>query len=122
MDPGKVAAFFRSDIGKRIQAASDVFRETSFVMKTTYRGSSRLVQGTIDCCFKEDGQWILVDYKSGHADRAAWQKEKVRLLDAYRTQMTLYKEALEKITGAQVREAILYVLSAEDQLTMTYES
>lgn len=120
VDPGKIAAFFRSDIGRRVQAASRVFRETSFVMKTAYRGSSRLVQGTIDCCFQENGQWILVDYKSGHADRASWQKEKERLLDAYRTQMILYKEALEKITRIPVREAVLYILAAEDQLTMTY--
>ena len=120
VDPARIAAFFRSEIGRRILAAPEVFREASFVMRTTFRGSERLVQGTIDCCFMEDDHWVLVDYKSNYVDMKTWQQEKERLLQTYQTQMRLYKEALEKITNIPVKEAVLYLLAAEDQMKMTY--
>ena len=120
VDPAKIAAFFRSETGARILEAPEVLREASFVMKTMFRGSERLVQGTIDCYFKEGDQWVLVDYKSNFVDPKTWQEEKERLQRTYRTQMRLYKEALEKITRVPVKEAILYLLAAEDQLTMTF--
>jgi ATP-dependent helicase/nuclease subunit A len=120
VDPGRISAFFRSRTGKRILAAPQVYREASFVMKTSFRGAPRLVQGTIDCCFMEGDRWVLVDYKSNYIDPNIWEEEKERMSLAYQTQMRLYKEALEKITKTPVREAILYLLAAGDQLTMTY--
>ena len=120
VDPAKIAAFFCSETGARILAAPEVLREASFVMKTMFRGSERLVQGTIDCYFREGDHWILVDYKSNFVDPQMWQEEKERLRRTYQTQMRLYKEALEKITRVPVKEAILYLLAVEDQLTMTY--
>lgn len=120
VDPEKISAFFRSAIGQRILAAQEVHREASFVMQTDLRGTRRLVQGTIDCYFREGDRWILVDYKSNWIDKSAWQAEKERLSRSYQVQMRLYKEALEKITKMPVREAVLYLLAAEEQLTMNY--
>ena len=38
-------------------------------MKHCYNGQNVLVQGTIDCYFEEDGEYVLVDYKSNYVDK-----------------------------------------------------
>ena len=68
----------------------------------------------------EDDHWLLVDFKSNYVDMKTWQQQKERLQQTYQTQMRLYKEALEKITNIPVKEAVLYLLAAEDQMKMTY--
>ena len=63
-----------------------------------------LVQGTIDLCFIEDGQWVLVDYKT---DRSTDIEE---LKAHYRNQLALYATALERITGIPVKQRLLCLL------------
>jgi ATP-dependent helicase/nuclease subunit A len=121
VNPEKVAAFFRSGIGRRIQAADDVHREAPFVMETEYRGSRRLVQGTIDCYFREGDHWVLVDYKSHAMDRDGWRGAREKLARTYEVQMRLYREALEGITGIPVKEAVLYSITAEDYFSVKFD-
>ena len=69
-----------------------------------YGDAELLVQGTVDCCFIEDGEWVLLDYKTDRADD----------LDAicarYRSQLKLYALALERITGIPVKERVLCLI------------
>ena len=60
-----------------------------------------MIQGMMDCYFMENGQWILVDYKTD------WELDEQRL-EGYRLQLKLYVKALEMASGIPVREKILY--------------
>ena len=64
------------------------------------------MQGTIDCCFIEDGAWILLDYKT---DRSG---DLDALRDHYRAQLSVYALALERITGIPVRQRLLCLLAS----------
>ena len=114
VDPERIAAFFKSDIGKRASGAKTLYKEKPFILKTMFEGREVLVQGTIDCFFEEDGKWVLVDYKSNYIDKSKLEEEKERLTNSYIPQLELYKEALEKITGKTVKEAVLYLFGIND--------
>ena len=66
-----------------------VRREWSFVYRReTQAGETQLVQGVIDCCFEEDGQWTLVDYKTDSPSELSASIEK------HRPQLEIYAQAL----------------------------
>ena len=100
---GDAARFFASDLGQRMLRSPEVHREWNF---NYLREEQRmLVQGIIDCVFLENGEWILLDYKTDRVDdEAAFTEE-------YRPQLAWYAAALEDLTGKKVRERWLYSLS-----------
>ncbi|MCQ2553668.1 MAG: PD-(D/E)XK nuclease family protein [Clostridia bacterium] len=110
----RISAFFESEIGKRACASKELYKEKPFVLKTTFEGREIIVQGTIDCFFEEDGQYVLVDYKSNYINKESLESEKQRMTDEYVPQLALYKEALEKLTGKTVKEAVLYLFGIND--------
>ena len=120
--PEKLAAFLESPMGLRLRRAQIVRREWPFnaMLRAeealTVQEAGRfaqeelLVQGTIDCCFIEDGAWILLDYKTDRAD------DPDALRDHYRAQLHVYALALERITGLPVRERALCLISINSTL------
>ena len=111
----KILGFLTSDLGKRVAvcAASPgrVKREQPFVIgipasrlgEEYPESETVLVQGIIDLYLcEEDGDLVLVDYKTDHV------KMPEELVLRYRTQMDYYREALEKLTGKRVKERYLY--------------
>ena len=78
-------------------------------IRTEWAGQRQTItiQGMIDCCFLEDGAWVLLDYKT---DRFFGAKEKERLVARYQTQLGLYAEALAALTGIPVKEQRLCFL------------
>ncbi|MBR5731244.1 MAG: PD-(D/E)XK nuclease family protein, partial [Firmicutes bacterium] len=114
VDPRRIAAFFTSDIGRRAVASPQVFKEAPFVMRTEVSGREVLVQGVIDCYFREGDGFVLVDYKSNYTDRSQPAEAKERLRQRYMPQLELYKEALSGITGAEVRQTCLYLFGLDD--------
>ena len=115
VDVKAVSAFFQSEIGRRACLAPELYREVSFNMRKLLDGESIIVQGTIDCYFKEQDQVVLLDYKSNYISggRSPERDSQVvaELAAHYRPQLELYKEALEKIRGAVVKEGCLYLFS-----------
>lgn len=110
LDLGKIRAFFGSDLGMRaIMAAKEgkLKKEKAFTLKTDWQGREILVQGVIDCCWEEDGQMVLIDYKSGHVNP-----------NEYRTQVDLYSQAIEEGTGVLVKEAYLYLFETSEAIIM----
>ena len=98
-----VTRLFASPVGVRMLESPRVEREWAFTFKRTAQdGSVQLVQGIVDCCFMENGQWVLVDYKT---DRDA-----AGAIERHRGQLALYAQALEGITGTPVRDRILYLV------------
>ena len=98
-----IADYFRSDVGARMLRSNLVRREWSFnLVMDDAQGT--LLQGVIDCAFLEDGQWVLVDYKTDHiTDEDAFRER-------YAMQVAWYARALAKITGKPVKEAWLYAI------------
>ena len=104
VQPEAATGFFLSEIGRRMLNSPEVHREWGFNL---IRSEQRmLVQGVMDCAFLEDGEWILLDYKTDRADDAQ------AFTEAYRPQLAWYAEALERLTGRKVREKWLYALSS----------
>lgn len=108
IDPERIAAFAGSDIAARMAQSPNVQKEKRFNYQTAYEGANIIIRGIIDCFFEEDGQWVLLDYKTGNtADVRSGREDKIA--EKYRTQMELYKDALEAATGRKVKETYLYL-------------
>ena len=71
-----------------------------------------IVQGIIDVFFEEDGEIVLLDYKTDVI------KSPQELADRYRVQLDYYAEALERMTGKRVKERILYSFCLETEVKM----
>ena len=97
------AQWFRSPLGERMLASWDVRREWSFNLRKPER--DLLVQGIVDCAFREGEGWILVDYKT---DRV--ESEEL-FTEIYRPQLRWYAEAVRELSGRPVKEAWLYSIS-----------
>lgn len=111
VDRMKIISFFDSDIGKRMLGNKLVFREVPFVYKKKASSviedldsmESIYIQGIIDCYFIEDGEIVLVDYKTDYvADSVD------TLVEKYTPQLAMYKEAIENITKKKVKETYIY--------------
>jgi len=123
--PRSLAAFYQSEIGRRLLASEQIEREWPFnvMMRISealteaeaqgYADSEILVQGSIDCCFMEDGCWVLLDYKTDRSDDAE------ALTLRYRNQLRLYALALERITGVAVAEIRLCLLHSGESLVIS---
>ena len=110
--------FFSSDLGKRLIDAKRIERELPFSMlfdgkrvyDTLEDGENLFLQGIIDTAFEEDGEWVLVDYKT---DRV---KSGEDLIKRYKIQMDLYKEALQRLTGMPVKACYIYSFRLHDAI------
>ncbi|WP_240841533.1 helicase-exonuclease AddAB subunit AddA [Acidaminobacter sp. JC074] len=98
--------FFNSDLGKRYIASNQVFKEKPFVLKKKLEitgDDDILIQGIIDCYFEDQGEIVLLDYKTDYL-----YGDGDILVERYKTQLDLYKEAIEAITGKRVKETYIY--------------
>ena len=110
--------FFSSDLGQRLINAKRIEREMPFSMlfegkrvyDTLEDGENLFLQGIIDTAFEEDGEWVLVDYKT---DRV---KSGEDLIKRYKIQMDLYKEALQRLTGMPVKACYIYSFRLHDAI------
>ena len=63
-----------------------------------------LVQGIIDVCFEENGELVVLDYKTDRVRKAEELREK------YHAQLDYYAEALEQLLKKPVKEKILSLI------------
>ena len=92
--------FHSSPLAARIKRAVHVEREFDFVMEI----EEIVIRGQIDLWFEEDGELVLVDYKTGHLETEADR------LQSYTLQLQFYAIALERLTGRLPDRAFLYFL------------
>ncbi|MGN1412657.1 MAG: helicase-exonuclease AddAB subunit AddA [Anaerovoracaceae bacterium] len=125
IQPENILKLMTSDLGHRLAESPAVHREQPFNLRMEYDpdGSGQvaevMVQGVIDCYFEEDGQLVLVDYKTSRIrPRSEPEKEKRRIADHYRVQMDIYRRALETTTGKKVKEAYLYLTDSGELVEM----
>jgi len=112
----KINNFFKSDIGKRILKAENVYREAEFeipikageIDKSIKTDENIILQGIIDCYFEEDGEIVLVDYKTDY------YTDTNQIKDKYAVQIYYYKKVLEKLTKKVVKNSYLYLFFNND--------
>ena len=102
----QIAAFWRSEMGKRILNSDEVHREWNFNLLIR-QNRDMILQGVIDCAFLENGEWVILDYKT---DRGKTQEE---MAEEYRPQLMWYARSLSELTGKRVKEACLYSLASD---------
>lgn len=115
-----LAAFCQSDIGRRMAESPEMHREYPFTvllaggdpLPETETGEQILIQGVIDCLFREDDAWILVDYKSDRLETADAFRSR------YAVQLALYKRAVEQITHRPVEETYIYSLHLQQEIRL----
>lgn len=72
------------------------------------------VYGIIDAVWREDGRFVVVDFKTDHV------LEPPEVLgDRYRPQLAAYAAALVAATGVEVAETLLCVASADGSPALT---
>lgn len=94
-------------------------RERPFNLVLEQAGAQSIVQGIIDCFFEEEGELVLVDYKTtgvGSEGEFAARRESIRA--RYAMQIDLYRRALEAATGKHVKEAYLYLTNLGETIEM----
>ena len=111
-----ILQFLQSDLGKRMKTAAEkgqLKREQPFVLGVDageiYPEQKSeemiLVQGIIDVYFEEDGELVLLDYKT---DRI-FQKE--TFLEKYKAQLDYYEKAMAQLLQKPVKEKWIYSFS-----------
>ncbi len=110
-----ILRFIQSPIAERMRRAGMVgklYQERQFVMgikaEEVYPDKSSdeiiLIQGIIDVFFEEEGELVLLDYKSDIVDHEE------QLINRYQVQLRYYKRALEQILKKKVKEMVIYSL------------
>ena len=109
LDRKALIEFFNSDFAERMFKADNIYREikvSSFVPLSDIDDADSdeqiLIQGISDCVFEENGELVLVDYKT---DRVSNEED---LLDMYKNQIAFYRKAVSKTLGKRVKQAVLY--------------
>ena len=116
-----ILKFLESPIGKRLQKATvnkQFHAEQPFVLGLDagevygekISDEVVLVQGIIDVYFEEDGELVVLDYKTDKVFRAQ------ELVDKYRAQLDYYGKALERLTGKSVKEKIIYSFALQKEI------
>ncbi len=107
-----ILRFLESDLAARMHEAAKkgvLYKEKPFVLglpasEVYHRESDEtvLIQGIIDVFFAEEGQYVIMDYKT---DRVASGQQ---LTDRYQTQLDLYADAVSRNKHAGVKEKLIY--------------
>ncbi|ARK25555.1 helicase-exonuclease AddAB subunit AddA [Sporosarcina sp. P37] len=123
IDVQAIAEFFHTPLGQRMKQADQVLREMPFTYAhRAAEGEYQLLQGIADCLFHEDGEWVLVDYKTDdvskfYSDKAIANEMQIR----YGTQLNLYKNVLESILSIEIKEMLLYLFSEAKTISLQEE-
>ena len=127
VNPFKIFNFFKSDLGKRILKVYNdggmVRRELPFYTNISAKEVNKdlddssineevRLQGVIDLFFEENGEIILVDYKTDYVVDNIEEEMKKK----YKIQLDYYEDALRKITNKKVASRYLYLFYPEIEM------
>ena len=111
-----IADMVFSNLGLRMAEADrhhELYREAQFVMGVPVSALHPemdseeivLIQGIIDAYFEENGELILLDYKTDHVSK---QDGADILKKRYKRQLDDYQQALEQMLQKKVRQKLIY--------------
>lgn len=117
VDKKAISEFFESDLAKRILNAEKVFKEYAFTValplsemnpeipEEEARGETVIIEGVADCAFVENGELVIVDFKT---DRAS---DESVLVEHYKEQLSVYRRCLSEVLGLSVKQTVIYSFS-----------
>ena len=132
INPFKIHKFYKSDIGQRMLKSSFVKKEQAIYaqikMKDVYiddeliQGEnvekydedSLMLRGIIDAYFEEEEKIVIVDYKTDYVT----EENKQDVAKRYKIQLDLYTEAIEKLTGKEVKERYVYLFGVDEGISV----
>lgn len=121
IDMNIIENYLNSKLYNEILQAKEVHRETPFYLNINsgeiYEGTNEpiLVQGVIDIYYiSKNDELVLVDYKTDYIKEKEIGKEE--LIQKYKSQLDLYKRALEKALKRKVDRAYIYSTSLNECL------
>ena len=114
--PDIVEGFFESELYRRMSAAEKVYREKKIMTSASeldldipgaerFKGTDAMVNGIIDLLFEEPDGIVIADYKTDVGVSASVLRQR------YKTQMTLYRSAIELTMRKKVKELLIYSFS-----------
>ncbi len=117
----KIAAFYKSDLYRRMCSAKRVLREHPFIYEIPAKelhtkagdilpDEPILLQGIADCLLFEEDGITIVDYKTDYVNDASILK------DRYYDQLRIYRGVMEKSFGLPVKQCLLYSLHLEKEI------
>lgn len=123
VDMDSIRTFFNSSVMNRIENAQAVYREKQFTLAKSiceiensipeeFREEKTVIVGKIDLIFIEDGQAVILDYKTDNVNNVDI------LAKRYAEQLDLYSEAVEKALDIKVKERILYSLTLREYVNV----
>jgi len=74
-----------------------------------YDNETLMLRGVVDVYFEEDGEIVLIDYKTGFVN----EENVDEVINKYRKQLELYAIALSELTGKKVKEKWIYLFGLE---------
>ncbi len=114
VDIKAISAFFATPLSKRILSSEKVFKEYEFTFGIPVRelypdvpqsiaGDEKIIiEGVADCAFIENGELVIVDYKTDRVTSADELKE------LYSGQLGIYRRCLEQVIGLPVKQTLIY--------------
>lgn len=111
----QLEAFFHSTIAQRLMNAEDIRREVPFTYaRPDADGDHQIVQGIVDCLFKEDGEWVLLDYKTDQT--RGMSNVQSAMKERYSIQLSVYQEAVEAILRIPIKQRVLYLFATNEEV------
>lgn len=113
LDTESIGRFFDNPVGKRLLNSSKVYKEYEFAyfkkagdlyenLSPEVAEDDIVVQGKLDCAFIEDGEAVLIDYKTDNIT------DENTFVQMYSPQLQIYTEALAECEGIKVKEKYIY--------------
>ncbi len=113
LDCDAVEHFLKSDVGCRLLSSDEVLKEYEFKFlknagelypdsPESAKSEKIVIQGKLDCAFKESDGYVLIDYKTDNVADESY------FTSVYRPQLAIYAEALSQCTENPVKEIYIY--------------
>ena len=120
INPYKILQFTKSKIWEQLKNAKEYYQERPFYINVPASKiynedieENVLVQGIIDLYFvNEIGNIILVDYKTDYVENG----KELELVEKYKNQLELYKQALEEALNTKVDKVYIYSVYLEKEI------
>lgn len=123
LDEGKavkveeIERFYASETAARLRSAKNIKKEVPFTYaKKDADGDYQIIQGIVDCLFEEQDGWVLLDYKTDRVTHVHDVSEE--MAERYSVQLTVYQEAVESILKISVKERLLYLFAANQEVNI----
>jgi len=111
VDKKAISTFFESELAKRILSAEKVYKEYAFTasiplneIEPSIKNTDEviIIEGVADCAFIENGELVIVDFKTDKASQG------IELAEKYKEQLSVYRRCLAEVIGIPVKQTLIY--------------